>query len=60
MANNINFKIPSIINLPIQFSYEDFTSIDQRLKSYIQHKFFRDKEEFVLIFRVCCMKLNMF
>jgi len=55
--NNISSKIPSITELPIQFSYDDFTLIDQRLKSYVQHTFFREKEEFVLVFRVRSTKI---
>lgn len=50
---NVNYKIPSVVNIPIKFSYNDFVTIDQRLKSYVQHTFFRENEEFVLVFRVC-------
>lgn len=54
-GSNIDSRIPSVVDMPIKFSYDDFVSIDLRLKSYVQHKFFGDKEEFVLVFRVCCM-----
>lgn len=54
-GSNIDSRIPSVVDMPIKFSYDDFVSIDLRLKSYVQNKFFRDEEEFVLVFRVCCM-----
>jgi len=54
-GSNIDSRIPSVVDMPIKFSYDDFVLIDLRLKSYVQHTFFEDKEEFVLVFRVCCM-----
>ncbi|VVC40112.1 Hypothetical protein CINCED_3A010414 [Cinara cedri] len=48
-------KVPSIVDIPIQFSYTDFTTVDQRLKYYVQEKFFWENEEFVLIFRCNCI-----
>lgn len=54
-GSNIDSRIPSVVDVPIQFSYDDFVSIDLRLKSYVQNKFFRDNEEFVLVFRVGCL-----
>lgn len=45
-------KTPSVLDVPIYFSYNEFASIDPRLKSYVQQKIFREKEEFVLVFRV--------
>ncbi|XP_050056427.1 uncharacterized protein LOC114132536 isoform X2 [Aphis gossypii] len=54
-GSNIDSRIPSVVDVPIQFSYDDFVSIDLRLKSYVQNKFFRDNEEFVLVFRCNCI-----
>lgn len=54
-GSNIDSRIPSVADIPIKFSYDDFVLIDPRLKSYVQHKFFRDKEEFVLVFRCNCI-----
>ncbi|XP_060865982.1 uncharacterized protein LOC132941813 isoform X4 [Metopolophium dirhodum] len=54
-GSNIDSRIPSVVDMPIKFSYDDFVSIDLRLKSYVQHKFFGDKEEFVLVFRCNCI-----
>lgn len=54
-GSNIDSRIPSVVDMPIKFSYGDFVSIDPRLKSYVQNKFFGDEEEFVLVFRVCYM-----
>jgi hypothetical protein len=54
-GSNIDSRIPSVVDVPIKFSYDDFVSIDLRLKSYVQNKYFRDKEEFVLVFRVSCV-----
>lgn len=51
--NNIESRIPSIADIPIQFFYDDFTSIDLRLKRYLQQKYFKEKEEYVIVFRVC-------
>ncbi|XP_025410388.1 serine/threonine-protein kinase 11-interacting protein isoform X2 [Sipha flava] len=52
---NIDSRIPSVTDIPIQFSYNDFTSIDQRLKFYIRQKYFRENEEFKLVFRCNCI-----
>ncbi|XP_060854807.1 uncharacterized protein LOC132932444 isoform X2 [Rhopalosiphum padi] len=54
-GSNIDSRIPSVVDVPIKFSYDDFVSIDLRLKSYVQNKYFRDKEEFVLVFRCNCI-----
>lgn len=54
-GSNTETRIPSVVDLPIQFSYTDFTTIDQRLKYYVQEKFFWENEEFVLVFRVCLL-----
>jgi len=54
-GSNIDSRIPSVVDVPIKFSYDDFLLIDIRLKLYVQHKFFGDNEEFVLVFRVCCV-----
>lgn len=53
-GSNNDSRIPSVVDVPIKFSYDDFVSIDLRLKSYVQHKYFGSEEEFVLVFRVCC------
>ncbi|XP_050520499.1 serine/threonine-protein kinase 11-interacting protein isoform X2 [Daktulosphaira vitifoliae] len=51
-------RLTSIFDKPIQFSYDDFSVIDLRLKSYLQQKYFRSTEEFVLIFRCNCIMMN--
>ncbi|XP_015373187.1 PREDICTED: uncharacterized protein LOC107168329 [Diuraphis noxia] len=53
--SNIDSRIPSVVDVPIKFSYDDFVLIDLRLKSYVQHKFFGNEEEFVLVFRCNCI-----
>lgn len=59
--NNTNStRIPSVTDKPIQFSYDDFTSVDQRLKSYLELKFFRPEEECIIIFRVRFMIFKNF
>jgi len=32
-GSNIDSRIPSVVDMPIKFSYDDFVSIDLRLKS---------------------------
>ncbi|KAL5240878.1 hypothetical protein ACI65C_008288 [Semiaphis heraclei] len=53
--SNNDSRIPSVVDVPIKFSYDDFVSIDLRLKSYVQHKYFGSEEEFVLVFRCNCI-----
>jgi len=56
----IDPKNVSITDLPIQFCYNEFSTIDPRLKSYVRHTFFRENEEFVLVFRVSCAIFNYY
>ncbi|XP_050443704.1 uncharacterized protein LOC126847486 isoform X2 [Adelges cooleyi] len=56
--SNSDLKVPSLLEKPIQFSFDDFACIDQRLKSYVQQKFFRNREEVVLVFHCNCVMMN--